>query len=263
MARKNKGVAWYDIPGSGWLRDLWVLMHWPYSCWHLSYVVIGAALAPELDWGLLGWTVLAFFLAMGIGAHCFDEMAGRPLQTRISNFILLTVGCMSVGGALSIGIVVGVDHTIWMIPAMFIGAFLVFAYNFELFNGLFHTDEWFAWSWGMFPVLVAYLAQAHTIQPGVLGVALACFFYSLAQRRLSTQVRYWRRRVRHFEGTWTEDTPAGSFGILAPIHQDLDRLGHEMQRLTKDHIIQTPEAALQLMTWAVIFAAAGLLLLKF
>src|SRR5690242_19996772 len=45
-------------PGRG--RDWWTLLHPPYTAWHLSYVVIGATLAPRVDGTRLLATVLAF-----------------------------------------------------------------------------------------------------------------------------------------------------------------------------------------------------------
>ena len=39
------------------------LLHPPYTLWHLSYVAVGAALAPHMKWGLLGWTTLARFVS--------------------------------------------------------------------------------------------------------------------------------------------------------------------------------------------------------
>src|SRR5262249_48096700 len=59
--------AFYALGTGGW-RDYVTLLHPPYTLWHLSYVAVGAALAPKMDWGLWGWTTLAFALAMGVGA---------------------------------------------------------------------------------------------------------------------------------------------------------------------------------------------------
>ena len=69
------------------------LLHAPYTAWHLAYVAIGAALAPSMDWGVLGLTLLAFALALGIGAHALDELKGRPLQTRIPDRTLIALAC--------------------------------------------------------------------------------------------------------------------------------------------------------------------------
>jgi len=57
-----RGIAYYALGSGGW-RDWWVLLHPPYTAWHLSYVVMGAALAPVLDLGRLAATLLAFALA--------------------------------------------------------------------------------------------------------------------------------------------------------------------------------------------------------
>jgi len=65
------------------VRDWVTLLHPPYTAWHLSYVAIGAALAPHFVAWRLGGTLVAFFLAVGVGAHALDELAGRPLQTGI------------------------------------------------------------------------------------------------------------------------------------------------------------------------------------
>ncbi|MEX2406545.1 MAG: hypothetical protein WD834_04330, partial [Actinomycetota bacterium] len=74
--------AFYALSPGGW-RDYWSLLHPPYTLWHLSYVVIGAALAPEVRVGWLLETLAAFLFAMGLAAHALDELNGRPLRTRI------------------------------------------------------------------------------------------------------------------------------------------------------------------------------------
>jgi hypothetical protein len=50
--------AFYALRPGGW-RDLLTLLHPPYTAWHLSYVAIGAAVAPRLDGHRLLWTLLA------------------------------------------------------------------------------------------------------------------------------------------------------------------------------------------------------------
>ena len=74
--------AFYAARPGGW-RDWWTLLHPPYTAWHLSYVVIGATLAPHTDGARLVATLLAFFFAVGIAAHALDELHGRPLRTAI------------------------------------------------------------------------------------------------------------------------------------------------------------------------------------
>src|SRR3989442_1353907 len=57
--------AYYAPQARGWRRDVWALLHPPYTAWHLSYVLLGAGLAPRLDVMRLVATLLAFFLAVG------------------------------------------------------------------------------------------------------------------------------------------------------------------------------------------------------
>ena len=113
-----------------------------------------------MDWTLLGWTMLAFLLAMGVGAHALDELHGRPLQTRISPPVLAALAAVSISGAAAIGIVVAVSRTLWLLVFVAVGAFVVVAYNLELFGGAFHGGLWFPAAWGAFPVLTAYFASA-------------------------------------------------------------------------------------------------------
>ena len=82
--------AFYALAPGGW-RDYVTLLHPPYTLWHLSYVAIGAALAPHFRAGILGLALLAFFLGMGVAAHALDELHGRPLATRIGHRTLLAL----------------------------------------------------------------------------------------------------------------------------------------------------------------------------
>jgi hypothetical protein len=184
--------AFYALTGGGW-RDYVTLLHPPYTLWHLSYVAIGAALAPHMKWALLGWTVLAFFLAMGIGAHALDELNGRPLRTRIPSPLLVGLAIASIAGACAIGVAVAAGSTWWLLPFVAFGAFVAVAYNLELFDGAFHSDLWFAVAWGAFPVLTAYFAAAERVRVEALAAAAAALLVSLAQRTLSTEVRFARR----------------------------------------------------------------------
>src|SRR5271166_6713084 len=90
-------------PG-GW-REWWTLLHPPYTAWHLSYVVIGASLAPRVYVSRLLYAVAAFFLAVGIAAHALDELHGRPLRTNIPASVLVAVTVLGLAGALALGVV--------------------------------------------------------------------------------------------------------------------------------------------------------------
>jgi hypothetical protein len=184
--------AFYALRPGAW-RDYVSLLHRGFTVWQLSYAGIGAALAPHMKWGLLGWTVLAFVLAMGLGAHALDELNGRPLRTRIPSALLIALAGVSIAAACAIGVVVASGSTWWLLAFIAFGAFVAVAYNLELLGGAFHSDAWFGIAWGAFPVLTAYFASAERLRAEAFAAAAFAFLASLAQRTLSTQVRQARR----------------------------------------------------------------------
>jgi hypothetical protein len=199
MTETRARPAFYALAQGGW-RDYVTLFHPPYTAWHLSYVVIGGCLASGVAWGRLSAAVVAFALAMGVGAHALDELKGRPLQTRIPPRVLIALAVVSVAAACAIGLVVLVPFRPWLTLLVPVGAFLVFAYNLELWGGRLHTGAWFALGWGAFPLICGYAAVAGKIdEVALIGGAFATLV-SAAQRVLSTPVRHVRRRVRAVHG---------------------------------------------------------------
>jgi hypothetical protein len=195
--------AYYAPQTSGWRRDIWALLHPPYTAWHLSYVLIGASLAPTVNLVRLIATLLAFFLAVGVSAHALDELRGRPLQTRLPAGLLWAAAVIALIGAVLIGIAGVSVLGPWLLPFIALGVFFVFAYNLELLRGRVHGDFWFALSWGAFPVLTGYFAQTGRLSLAALGAAIAGYALSYAQRMLSTPARLLRRRSRSVAGAVT------------------------------------------------------------
>jgi hypothetical protein len=191
-------AAFYALRPGGW-RDYVTLLHWPYTLWNLSYVCIGAALAPEWLPLRLGAGLVSFFLGLGIAAHAFDELQGRPLGTEIPTRVLWGLAAGSLAGAVGIGIAAAVAWTPWLLVFVAFGGFMVVAYNLELFGGRFHGDWWLAVAWGATPVLAAYFAAAEELTWQALFAAAFGVLLILAQRRLSTPVRAVRRRLPEVE----------------------------------------------------------------
>jgi hypothetical protein len=234
--------AFYALRSGGW-RDYVSLLHLPYTAWHLSYVAIGAALAPAFAWARLWPTLVAFGLAVGIGAHALDELNGRPLRTRIPRGVLVGLAAVSVAGAVAIGVVGILTLDAWLAVFVAGGAFIVVAYNLEWFRGRCHNDVWFAAAWGAFPLLTAYFATAETIDAAATAGAAFAFATSLAQRRLSTQVRDFRRRV-------------------ADVHGTLERRDGSTEPLTKERLMAPAEGALQALTAAMVAVAIALVIMR-
>jgi hypothetical protein len=197
--RRLERPAFYALRPGGW-RDLVTLLHPPYTAWHLGYVAIGAAAAPQVHGGRLAAALGAFFLAVGVCAHALDELNGRPLRTGLSDRLLAALAAMGLAGAVAIGIVGVATVSSGLAPFVVVGAFIVAAYNLELFGGRFHTDLWFAAAWGAFPALTGYWINALELRVEGLLVASACFALSVAQRRLSTPARELHRRTASVSG---------------------------------------------------------------
>jgi hypothetical protein len=234
--------AFYALAPGSW-RDYITVLHAPYTAWHLSYVAIGAALAPHWYPGRLGAALAAFFLAVGIGAHALDELNGRPLATRIPSPVLTVLAAVSIAGAVAIGIIGAVVVDLWLLAFVAVGAFIVCAYNLELFGGRFHSDAWFALDWGAFPLLTAYFACTGEIRATAVLAAAFAALSSYAQRRLSSPVRRLRREV---------SSVSGSIELADGTQEDV----------TRDMLIAGNEAALRALGLAMVALAVALVVLR-
>jgi hypothetical protein len=189
--------AFYAMRSGGW-RDYVTLLHPPYTLWHLSYVAVGAALAPHFHLDRLVWALASFFLALGLAAHALDELKGRPLRTRIPSSLLVAIAAIALAGAVAIGVGAAAAWGWGLLAFVAIGAILVPAYNLEL---ALHTDRGFALAWGAFPALTGYFVEAQTLRAEAIAAAAYAFALSLAQRALSTPVRRARRELGTTAGT--------------------------------------------------------------
>jgi hypothetical protein len=229
--------AFYALAPGGW-RDLATLLHPPYTAWHLSYVALGAAVAPTLHADRLLAALAAFFLGVGVCAHALDELNGRPLRTRLSDGALVALAAVGLVGAVAIGVAGVAIVSLSLVPFVLVGAFIVLAYNLELFGGRFHSDIWFALAWGAFPAFTSYWANALEVRFQGVAMAAGCFALSLAQRRLSTPVRELRRRTASVTGTHT----------LA---------GGETRDLTAERLAAPLDGALRALSMALVLVAAA------
>jgi demethylmenaquinone methyltransferase/2-methoxy-6-polyprenyl-1,4-benzoquinol methylase len=234
------GSAFYALRPGGW-RDYWTLLHPPYTAWHLSYVLLGASLSAAPDPRIVVGALLAFGLGVGVAAHSFDELQGRPLGTRIPARVLIALGVLGLAGAAALGLaaiaILGPAFGLFVAA----GVALVFLYAFEA--PLVHSDLGFALAWGAFPVLTA--AYATGAPPlAAVAVAAAAALLSLAQRILSTRVRAVRRR---------SESVVGEVRYRDGSRETLDAEG----------LIAAPEGALRTLWLAVVALAVGLLLSRY
>lgn len=219
-------------------RDIVALLHPPYTVWHLAYVALGAGLVSELDWWRLAGTLLAFFLGTGIAAHALDEWRDRPLNTRFSDRALLTLGLGGFAAAIGVAVAGAFVISPWVFAWAGPGVLLAAGYVLEWDRRL-HSNLGFAVTWGAFPVLVGYWAQAETITPPALAMAAAATMLSLTQRVLSTPARFARRSA--VGASVTLDVPEGK------------------QTWDRDRLLATWELPLKLLTATTVLLAISLL----
>ncbi|MBW3576190.1 MAG: hypothetical protein KY462_00320 [Actinobacteria bacterium] len=241
----DRRPAFYAAGSGGW-RDWWTVLHPPYTLWHLSYVALGAGLAPQLDVGRFVATLVAFFLALGIAAHALDELNGRPLSTAISDRVLMVASSVSLAAAAAIGIVMLIrvagspGFVVGAIALIVTGVVLVVGYNLELLGGRLHTHAGFAAAWGAFPVVTAYYAQAERLAGPAILAAGAAFAVSWAQRALSTPARFVRRETDRVE-----------------IHVATTE-GASTRRFDERFLLAPLEDALRALSWGMVLLGAAL-----
>ena len=145
-------------PG-GW-RDLVTLLHPPYTAWHLSYVALGAAAAPA-DPRRPAAGGARRLLPRGRRRRPRARRAERPAAADPalrSHAGRARRGRRSAARSRS-GSPASFIVSATLMPFVVVGAFIVVAYNLELFGGRFHTDFWFAAAWGAFPALTGWWVE--------------------------------------------------------------------------------------------------------
>jgi hypothetical protein len=205
--------------------------------------VIGASLAGPLNVFRLLMTLLAFFLAVGLGAHALDELKGRPLATSIPSPQLIATAAIGVVGAVALGVVGVVEVSGYLVFFIAAGTIAALGYNLELFAGKLHNDLTFVLSWGGFPVLTAFFAQHGTLNLTAFVAAGFGILVSTTQRQLSSPARDLRRRVSSVDGVFTRSDGTNEL-------------------ISKATILAPLEASLRTLCWASIAIAVALVLAK-
>ena len=176
------------------------LLFLPYTGMVLAYTVIGAMMAPHIHWDRVAAIVVIYFLALGVGAHALDALGSsgiKPWGTLFSTRWLWTLALSSLVSAYAIGIYYMVLFTplLWLIAIP--EGFLLLAYNLEWFGGRFHTDGWFAFSWGTLPVLAGYVLQTNRISAAALLISASMGLLSLVEIKASRPYKELKRRGPH------------------------------------------------------------------
>lgn len=175
------------------------LLFLPYTGMVLGFTVLGAMLAPIVDWARVGALLVIYTLALGIGAHALDALGSKtvkPWGTVFSARALKLLAFGALTAAYGIGAWYMQHYAPWLWPVALAEGFFVLAYNLEWFNGRFHTDHWFALSWGALPALAGYLLQTNQVSLAALAMAGATAALSLVEIKASRPYKTLKAQIR-------------------------------------------------------------------
>jgi len=197
VAPPDRSREWF-VPAFGprRFRIFIGLLFLPYTGMVLSYTVIGSMLAETVYWDRVAAIIAIYFLALGIGAHALDAIGSagvRPWGETFSRPQLWLLAVASIAAAYAIAIY----YMLLYVPLLWLIAipegFFLLAYNLEWFRGRFHTDGWFAFSWGALPVLAGYVMQANGVSLASLLVAASMGCVSLVEIKASRPYKEMKR----------------------------------------------------------------------
>ncbi len=199
IPRTDRQAEWF-VPNFGHerLRTFIGLMFLPYTGMVLSFVLMGSLLAERIYWDRLLAIVLVYFFGLGIGAHALDALGSKGIKPWGAVFTRFQLGIVA-ASALVAAYAIGIYYIVRFVPLLasmaVLEGFFVFAYNLELFRGRFHTDAWFAFSWGALPVLAGYIMQTNGISGAALVTAASMALFSHIEISASRPYKDLKRRL--------------------------------------------------------------------
>jgi hypothetical protein len=203
-AEPVRGSEWFVPPwGPLKFRTFVGLLFLPYTGMVLSFAVIGSLLAGRVHYNRLLAIVLVYFFGLGIAAHALDALGGKgvkPWGSVFSRTGLWWMALLALAAAYGIAGYYMVRYVPLLWSIALLEGFFVFAYNLELFAGRFHTDGWFAFSWGALPVLAGYVMQTNRLSGSVLLLAGAMALFSLVEIKVSRPYKELKRRSELTDG---------------------------------------------------------------
>jgi len=172
------------------------MMFLPYTGMCISFSIIGSLLAPTMAWDRIVAITIIYFSALGISAHAADSMGSKknkPWGDHFSNLELLIMLISGLVTAYTIGTYYIIFFVPLLLPIAILEGFFLFAYNYELWNGFFHNNMWFAISWGSMPLLAGYVMQTNSLSFVPLLLSLVAFAISYLEINLSQKYKKFKQ----------------------------------------------------------------------
>jgi hypothetical protein len=169
----------------------------PYTGMCISFTIIGSMLSESIAWDRALSIFIIYFLGLGVSAHAADNLGSKKIKPWGNFFSTFELRLMVMGG-LSVSYLLGIYYIIIFVPLLSIIAiiegFFLFAYNFELFNGFFHNNFWFAISWGSLPLLAGFVIQTNSISILSLIASIVAFLAAYIEIRISRKYKELKRK---------------------------------------------------------------------
>lgn len=169
----------------------------PYTGMVLAFALMGSLAAGPWHWDRAAAIAVIYLLGLGVAAHALDALGSRgvkPWGAVFSRRALWSLAAASLVAAYGLAAWYIVRHAPWLAVVAVLEGFFVFAYNLEWLGGRFHTDGWFAFSWGFLPVMAGCLIQAGTVTPAAVLLGLATALLSLVEIKASRPYKELRRQ---------------------------------------------------------------------
>lgn len=200
MSRPEEGARlneWF-VPRFGPLRLRIAigLLFLPYTGMVLAFTVIGSMLADTVRWDRVAAVLAIYFLALGVAAHALDAVGSRGAKPWGSVFSPRQLWLVASGSTV-LAYAIGIHYMLRDAPMLswiaVAEGFFLLAYNLEWFRGRFHTDGWFALSWGALPVLAGYVLQTNRLSWAAVLTATAAAMLALVEIKASRPYKMLKR----------------------------------------------------------------------
>jgi hypothetical protein len=194
----NRLNEWY-VPkfGPTGFRIFVGMLFLPYTGMCISFAVLGSMLAVHIVWDRVVAISAIYALGLGLAAHAADNLGSkttRPWGNYFSNRQLWYMVLLGLLPAYAIG----AYYIIFFVPLLLVIAilegFFLFAYNFEVFGGFFHTNFWFSLSWGALPLIAGFVIQTNHIEALPLVFSVFTGLISYVHIRVSRKYKEYKRR---------------------------------------------------------------------
>ena len=197
--REDRSAEWF-VPtfGPHKFRIMVGLLFLPYTAMVLAFCITGSLLADPIHWDRVFAIVVIYFLGLGIAAHALDALGGKgnkPWGNVFTRPQLWGMALAALVVAYGIAIYFMILYVPWLWIVAILEGFFVFAYNLEWFHGRFHTDRWFAFSWGFLPVLAGYLMQTNRVSIEAFVLALSMTLFSTVEIKASRPYKELKGRL--------------------------------------------------------------------